>query len=395
LIICSSSGCINIFFGTPSKPKPIKGFDDFEKLTIPEEYEEPGRHLIEPLPEPLITAPLQEDYEYTLEWQLISTYVYVKFGGAIKLSIINECDLQLFVYQFGIVPDWLNSGADTHLQSAGYFKDVGCYVATGEKVELGALWFDGPELSGDYNYSIAVSILVQDFRGNWHDRGSELTEPKLLSIKPLHNSAPPLKMERNIRDYYNKINALIDPEDTQVRATAVKIAKVYSGRYNTFQLCAIFDYVSDTIQYVSDPLGIYNYWASPRETIELGGGDCEDIAVLVAALINAIGGTVRVYMTENHAFVGVYIGDTDSRTTVIDNIIDYYGAKLEFVWLEDKFGSWLIADPLGARYLGGLPLHGVPVERTFETATNSYYWSWTLTDTTVLYSIDIVTKAGL
>ena len=46
-------------------------------------------------------------------------------------------------------------------------------------------------------------------------------------------------------------------------------------------------------------------------TLKVGAGDCEDQAILLSSMIEAVGGTTRVYLTDNHAFAAVYIGNGD------------------------------------------------------------------------------------
>ena len=88
-------------------------------------------------------------------------------------------------------------------------------------------------------------------------------------------------------------NRFIDP--LSVRKLAVKIASPYAKEHDSGwrQAVAMFGYVKEHISYVPDPRGI-NYVAPPAETVECGGGDCDDQAALVASLCEAVGLRIRL-----------------------------------------------------------------------------------------------------
>ena len=118
----------------------------------------------------------------------------------------------------------------------------------------------------------------------------------------------------------------------------------------------------DAIKYVGDPAGQPNYWATPIETIEAGSGDCEDQAVLICSLIESIGGTARIFITDSHAFAGIYIGDTlDQAEDTYEAMNDYYQSELVVCFFQDEHGYWLMADTLRMSTLGGLPGGAAPV----------------------------------
>ena len=148
------------------------------------------------------------------------------------------------------------------------------------------------------------------------------------------------------------------------------------GKYNIIQVCQIFDYLQEEIKYTQEPPGEDN-WLSPIETLKNCSGDCEDFAMLFSALVTAKGGTARIYMTDNHAFAAVYIGDKKNAAALFQDIESYYGVNLFFAVFEDEFGYWLVADPLGSFYLGGLPANsnanGPPKEN------NLYSWGFVKT----------------
>jgi len=71
---------------------------------------------------------------------------------------------------------------------------------------------------------------------------------------------------------------------------------------------ALFYFVRDQINYVSDPQ-FHDKLENPLITLKTGGADCEDMAVLVAALEKAIGNDARLVFIPGHAYAQVKIPD--------------------------------------------------------------------------------------
>ena len=135
---------------------------------------------------------------------------------------------------------------------------------------------------------------------------------------------------------------------------AAEVARSYPGAYNIYQVCALFDMVKEKIEYVSDPRG-NDVWEPANVTLKIGAGDCEDQAILLSSMIEAVGGTTGVYLTNNHAFAAVYIGNgTGATEAAVKGIRAYYG-NVDVNYLTDEYGSWLMLDPTSSLYAGGLP----------------------------------------
>ncbi|MEZ5335906.1 MAG: hypothetical protein R2741_12070 [Methanolobus sp.] len=133
---------------------------------------------------------------------------------------------------------------------------------------------------------------------------------------------------------------------------AAASAKKYPGQYQYLhQICALFDDTKENIQYISDPRG-QDVWSAPGETISVGAGDCDDYAILLSSLVEAIGGTSRIYMTDTHAFAAVYIGN--ETADIADSINEYYGS-VPVYYTTDGHGSWLLLDPTSSLYAEELP----------------------------------------
>lgn len=96
----------------------------------------------------------------------------------------------------------------------------------------------------------------------------------------------------------------MEPTELNVINKADEIARSYPGNYNIYQVCAIFDSVKDKTKYASDPRG-RDLWATVNTNLKKGAGDCDDKAVLLSSMLEAVRGTTRVYLTDTHAFVAI------------------------------------------------------------------------------------------
>ena len=81
------------------------------------------------------------------------------------------------------------------------------------------------------------------------------------------------------------------------------------------EVAALHRYVRDSIRYVMDPNGVETL-STPARLIEIGAGDCDDKATLLAALLEAVGHPTRFVAiglsggTLDHVYVETKIGDT-------------------------------------------------------------------------------------
>lgn len=100
--------------------------------------------------------------------------------------------------------------------------------------------------------------------------------------------------------------ALVDPGS--VRSVAVQIASPYphTDAGALLRAAALFEYVKKHVNYVPDPIRMESgvtisgdYAAHPAETLRIGGGDCDDQALLMASLLSAVGIPNRMMLVGN------------------------------------------------------------------------------------------------
>ena len=70
---------------------------------------------------------------------------------------------------------------------------------------------------------------------------------------------------------------------------------------------AIFMWVRDHIAYVNDPSG--EYFQPPVKTLEVGAGDCDDQAILLAAMLGSIGFGPIIVILPEHVYVDLQVGE--------------------------------------------------------------------------------------
>ncbi|VUT27527.1 MAG: hypothetical protein SYNGOMJ08_00073 [Candidatus Syntrophoarchaeum sp. GoM_oil] len=261
-----------------------------------------------------------------------------KSKGVLKIYLENKGDNDLFIYQYGLKP--------------GGVEDTGITIHPGQERYLGmATTFIGDVDSVDVK--IVISALAKG-RGKWYDYGTIYLNPMTLTVEGSTPSGnPTYVVDRGMR--FEKVNNLVFPLGSSLRSEAVSAATAYPGEYNIYQICSIFDRVSEKIEYVSDPPD-QEYWQTPTETLFSCGGDCDDHAILIAAMIEAIGGTSRVYLTDDHMFAAFFVGGTSRCDEVRDALRAYYNTPLMVYFIEDEYGAWMVLDATKSIYAGGSDL---------------------------------------
>ncbi|MFW6050666.1 MAG: FHA domain-containing protein [Myxococcota bacterium] len=131
--------------------------------------------------------------------------------------------------------------------------------------------------------------LVRRVQGSVHDR-SEVE-------RAMEGAGSP--QEASIRVHtVPKLTEAIDYDDPTTRNTAVRIAADEEGPYRVEQVARLWTHARGRWRYVNDPKG-NEYFAKASETIDNEwAGDCDDFAVVLAAMITAIGGESRIVMMD-------------------------------------------------------------------------------------------------
>ena len=126
---------------------------------------------------------------------------------------------------------------------------------------------------------------------------------------------------RLAKPYIDKI--VVD--DGELRELASAIVEDYGEKEG--EVNAIYRYIVENFIYIADPEST-EFVQSPFETLDLKGGDCEDLAILACSLLENIGIKTYLVLTENHAYA--LVSGINS-----DNLWEYIHESLEEQFIED------------------------------------------------------------
>lgn len=76
--------------------------------------------------------------------------------------------------------------------------------------------------------------------------------------------------------------------DPVIRSTALNLLALVPERDSQGEIRALFEFVRDRIRYIADVLDVETL-ADARRTLETAAGDCDDKAILLAALLESVG----------------------------------------------------------------------------------------------------------
>ena len=166
---------------------------------------------------------------------------------------------------------------------------------------------------------------------------------------------PSFSSNENVEPYYSQYCDKINSYDLSVRQAAADAIRDAPGSYSVIQLFDIYHWVKQNIIYQNVPLAGVPY--QPSETLATKSGDCKNQAVLIASMINSIGGDAIVVLNPDceHAYAEVYIDSTGSDLSWFSEAVaDYpsYGSNTEVNYVTRDDGIWAIIDPTGGDYPG-------------------------------------------
>lgn len=120
--------------------------------------------------------------------------------------------------------------------------------------------------------------------------------------------------------YTPMLERYVMPDDPAVRQVADALRE-YADEvgFNERRLAdKAKDWVYRNIRYVSDSEahGLPDFWQTPYQTLRLGTGDCEDMAVLYASMCEALGFETVLVSEPGHVSAGVLLEADDGDHTV-------------------------------------------------------------------------------
>ncbi len=184
---------------------------------------------------------------------------------------------------------------------------------------------------------------------------------------------PEIIARPSIDELKEEIAGKLDLGNEYIADVAMNMAAEYPGEYNINQVSEIYNTLAGSggWHYLSDP-AYEDRYQNANKTLQMGKkentiglGNCNDFAILMASLIESIGGSTRIIFAfddqneVNHAFAELYIGKTGDpivNTTLQWLEREYYPQKIsgieylgDEVWLNLDWGT----DPARAANPGG------------------------------------------
>jgi hypothetical protein len=104
-------------------------------------------------------------------------------------------------------------------------------------------------------------------------------------------------------------------DDSELRELASAIVQNYPDKEG--KVNAVHRYIVENFTYIADPEDGESI-QSPSETLDVRGGDCEDLTILACSLLENIGIRTYLVLTESHAYALVSGIDPESLWTYIN-----------------------------------------------------------------------------
>lgn len=159
--------------------------------------------------------------------------------------------------------------------------------------------------------------------------------PKINEVAPSNISIDSKKIEINSYSDYLKF---VSPNDPVIKQAADKIVALSCKGSNICYAKAIYYFIRDDFQYVSDPY-LYEYVKTARESLVSKVGDCDDASVLAANLLEAVGIRARFVFIPGHVFVQAYLPDALKHYKTEDDYV-----ALDLTCKGCKFGELPYSD---------------------------------------------------
>jgi len=149
-----------------------------------------------------------------------------------------------------------------------------------------------------------------------------------------------------------RIQQKVNYTDSAVRCFAVEKSLIYFNEYypKYKQICrqlSLIKYIKNNYRYVSDPSG-FDYFATPNESIALMAGDCDDYSILMASVIKAIGGNVRIIWAPRHVYPELFCGDKASFDKYLSAIYIFFEKEIRnkqiYYRIDKNQNYWLNID---------------------------------------------------
>ena len=111
---------------------------------------------------------------------------------------------------------------------------------------------------------------------------------------------------------YRNYNNYLTPNDPVIKQLADKIVTSSCRENKICYAKALYYFVRDNFNYVSDPLA-FEYVKTPRESLITKAGDCEDGSILLANLERAVGINTKFIFIPGHVYIQIYLPEAPKK----------------------------------------------------------------------------------
>ena len=132
-------------------------------------------------------------------------------------------------------------------------------------------------------------------------------------------------------------------EDIRLRKLAASITSECPSGDKECQINKIYRYIVENYSYYSDPRSS-EFIQTPSETMDVKGGDCEDLTILLSSLLENIGIKTYIVLTDSHAYCLACDVDIDHLQEIIISTLNK-----ERTWYDEMMSI----RPHAAQYFGG------------------------------------------
>jgi len=229
---------------------------------------------------------------------------------------------------------------------------MGSYIII---IEIAIILFSVSCKEVAYSYGNTGGHLLEN--GNITEyNGSDIVSSAVSSAIISRGSIP--IESRTVDDITKEINLKLNIRNATVREKGRRLILDYPGDGTISQICSIYSYMVDKWSFARDTRGIEEFQYS-NESLELGKGkfsgqgDCDDFSILLASLIESIGGTSRIILAYGpmggHAYTEVYLGKAEGIDSDADRMMQWlrsrYNAPEIYVHTDLETGDvWLNLD---------------------------------------------------
>ncbi len=340
----------------------------------------PGSEFREPFseePPPFITGGQAPNIYGKVTRQINATE---GVGAFIKLSLVNEGNMSIFVEFLILEPEW----------GTEIIKPVNRYVHPLTETYLCKVHIpipSPPPTHSNRGCTVYADLLIEK-NVSWVRREHRELSSFEVEMDQLSEGEADFEVEENYYQWYDKVNSMIEEDMDYLTSLLDEASPGWDEGYTIQSIVDVFEYINSEIEYIPDPGTEGDHWYSPSECIARGGGDCEDFSMLYGGLITAMGGSARLIFTDSHAFCSVFIGHDDS---ILDRIEERAGSKLAMQVWEDDMGKWLVVEPQSNFLFGWFPVGATPID----LADDQMYLyghsglGWDIPNTDSIYIVDI------